>query len=255
VDIDGGSAAPGLTVIGAGNWSNYPVPVVDPDESGDDTYILKIVKVTDAGVASQLEVTTDYTYNFGTNTITIPESASGDTFKVYYSAGYYISGSDVWTDNDSDEPGVMADSCSIYLRSTNYLHQLQSVSVDITFDRNDVREIGNKEVVLRGVRNTTVRITLGRILDAFTIEEVLRGVAAGYDKIDVRKFLDNNILIIKMYTDETKSTFLMGYAFKDLAPTGVDNGIPLNEYVTRGVTLEGEEGVISNVEATLDNYS
>jgi len=239
-------------IIGAGDWANYPDPVADPDESGTATYMLKIVKVTAANVTTELELTTDYTYTDGTKTINIPGSASGDTFKVYYSAATYISGTDPWTDNDSDAAGLTADYCSIYLETTNYVYRLQSVSIDVTFDRNDVREIGNQNVVARGVRDINTRATLGRILEDWTIEEILRGGATDYPKLAIRKYSNNINLIVKIYSDETKDTFRLGYALTDLAPTGLENGAPVNDYVTRGVTLEGEAGFVTTVENDLD---
>ena len=238
--------------IGDGIWANYPTPIVDPDESGTDTYILKIVRVTAAGVTSELVETTNYTYSSVLSKVTIPASVSGDTYKVYYSAGSYITAQTPWTNNDADAGSLLAEHTSIYLETSNYVYRLQDVSIDVAFDRNDVREIGNDEVVLRGVRDVSTTVTLGRILDQWTVEEILRGVATNYPKINVRKFADNMNLIIKLYSDETKTTFLMGYAFTDLAPTSIDNGTTLNEYVTRGVTLEGEVGFVTTDESLLN---
>jgi hypothetical protein len=59
-------------------------------------------------------------------------------------------------------------------------------------------------------------------------------------------------LIIKLYSDEDKTNFLLGYAFTDIAPTSIDNGTTVNEYVTRGVVCEGEEGFVTTTEAELD---
>ncbi len=239
-------------IIGMGDFANYPAPIADPDESGTSTFILKLVKVTTANVASELTLTTDYTYDEGTTTITIPGSASGDTFKVYYSAGDYITGETPFVNNDNDAAGLVAEYCSIFLETTNFVFRLQSVAIDVTFDRNDIREIGNSNVVARGVRDINTRATLGRILETWTIEEVLRGVAADYPKINIRKFDDNINLIVKVFSDETKGTFLIGYALTDLAATGIDNGAPVNDYVTRGVTLEGEAGLVTTDESILD---
>ncbi len=239
-------------IIGMGVFANYPAPIADPDESGSSVFILKVVKVTSANVTTTLALTTDYTYNSGTTTITIPGSANGDTFKVWYSAGTYITGSNPFTNNDTDAAGLTAEMCSIYLSTTNYLFRLQNVSIDVTFDRNDIREIGSDQIVARGVRDINTRIVVGRLLEQWTIEEILRGVATDYPKIDIRKFIDEINLIIKIYSDETKGTFLLGYAFTDLAPTGLDNGAPVNDYITRGTTLEGEQGFVTTVENDLD---
>ena len=123
---------------------------------------------------------------------------------------------------------------------------MQSVAADITFDRFDVRDIGDKDIIQTGVRDVSCRLTLGRILDQWTIEEVLRGEVADYGKLDIRKFIDELNLIIYIYEDDTKSTLKTGYKFTDLAPVGLDDGTPLNEYVNRGVTLEGELGFVTN---------
>ena len=43
----------------------------------------------------------------------------------------------------------------------------------------------------------------------------------------------------------------MGYKITDLAPVGVDAGVPVSEYITQGVTLEGESGFITTVQGVL----
>ncbi len=245
------SSGAGHTIqFNTGTYVNYPIPIADPDESGSAAYILKIVKVTSAGIATELVLTTDYTYD-GSDTITIPGSANGDTFKVYYSAGTYIVGENPFTNNDIDAAGFLATQATIILKTSDQVYRLQSVGVDITMDRFDVREIGNNKVVSRGTRDITCRVTLGRILDEWTVEEVLRGVAPDYGKIDIRKFEDEIALLIKVYTDDNKGTFSIGYKFTDLAPVGLEAGTPVNDYVTRGVTLEGEGGFVTSNEGEM----
>ena len=226
-----------------------PAPAADPDNSGQ--FLFKVVKVS-AGSATLLEPGTGWSYD-GAGTLTINgASTAGDTILCWYSASTDISGNDNFVLNDTDVAGISADSCSIYLQSSNYLYRLQSVGIDTTFDRNDVKEIGSEDVVMRGVRDITNRITLGRILEQYTIEEILLGKAGeNYGIIDVSKFTSNMDLVIKIYKDNTKKDFLIGYKFFDLAPTGVDAGAPLNDYVTRGVTLECEAGLVTNQESVL----
>jgi hypothetical protein len=158
----------------------------------------------------------------------------------------------VFTDNDSDIGGHVADSVSIYLNVSNYVYRLQSVSIDVSFDRQDLKEIGNSEVVQRGVRNNTVRITLGRILESYTIEEILRGASSTYGQYSVRNYQDNISLQVKIFNNKTKSTFEIGYACPNLAVTGADISVPTKDYVNKGTTLEGEEMTISSVEATIN---
>jgi hypothetical protein len=240
-------------IIGSGSWATYPEPVLDPDVSAK--YILKVVRVR-AGVSTELVEGVDYSYNSGTKTIDVSlsgtPSVSGDIYKVWYTAATYISAVDPFTVNDSDMTCLPAENCSIYLATTNYLYRLQSVSIDVSFERNDQKEIGNSEVVARGIKSKTVNVTLGRTLETYTIEEVLRGKAGlSWGKIDPREFTDNLKLIVKMYSDKDKGTFKIGYSSTDLAATSLDATVPLDDYEGRTVTLSGETLNITNVEGSL----
>ena len=226
-----------------------PTVVADPDNSG--AYLFRVGRIR-SGTYTELTHGTDWSCD-GTDLTINGQSYSSDVIKYVYSASSYISGEEPFTENDSDAAGLTADSCSIYLVDTNnYVYKLQSVGIDVTFDRFDVKEIGNDDVVARGVRDRNISITLGRVLDQWTIEEILRGVAGlDFGKIDPRKFESNLTLIIKIYTSSTKSSFAIGYKFTDLAPTGLDAGVPLNDYLTRGVTLQCEDGAITTDENQL----
>ncbi|MCK9626554.1 MAG: hypothetical protein M0R23_08885 [Bacteroidales bacterium] len=228
-----------------------PSPVADPDNSGQ--YLFKVTRYNisdgttdtlkyEAGSGDPALGTDYYTYASGTLKV---HTAAGDVVRAYYSAATYVSGDSTFTNNDTDAAALEAKFCSVYLETSNYLYRLQSVAIDVTFNRFDVKEIGSKDVVQTGIRDVTTRATLGRILDQWTVEEVLRGEVADYGKLDIRKFGDNKNLIVKIYSDDGKGTFRMGYKLTDLAPIGVDDGTPLNDYVTRGVTLEGESGFVS----------
>lgn len=242
-------------VIGSGSFSSYPDPVEDLDNSGQ--YIYRATRTRSGSTevmnyAATNSTDLDYEWDNGTTTFTPYNPQSGDIYKIYYGATTYVSGSDPFTENDSDSAGLSADSFSIYFTASDYVYRLQSVNIDVSFDRQDVKEIGNSEVVARGIREKTVNITLGRILEDHSIEEILRGVnGSSYTKIDVRNFTDNNKLIIKAYSNKTKSTFLMGYSFTNLSPISVDAGAPTSDYITRGVTLEGESGTITSSEGSL----
>jgi hypothetical protein len=236
-------------VIGSGGFSTYPDPVALPDESGAK-YFIRALRVR-SGVTTELTEGTDYTFATLTGLITIAASAASDLFKFYYTATTYISGADPFTNNDSDLAGIKADCVSIYLQTSNYVYRLQSVAVDVSFDRQDIKEIGNSEVVSRGVREKTVKITLGRILENYTIEQILRGATSGYGQYDVREFQDDIKLTITIYSSSAKTTFKMGYSFTDLSPTNKDEGVPTKDYVTSGNTLEGESCTISSVEGSL----
>lgn len=226
-----------------------PTPILDPDNSGK--FLLRVVKIS-GGSASELTHGTQWSYN-GSGTLTINGSSTlGDVIWVTYSATSYVTGLSTFTNNDTDAAGIAADACDIFLVTGTRVARLQSVSVETSFDRRDIKEIGTKDVVARGARDITNRITLGKIIEDYTIEEYLRGKqGTSYGKIDVRNFLDNISLVIKTYSSSTKSSFLLGYKFTDLAPVNRDTGTPLNDYITAGVTLEGETGFVTTVNAVL----
>ena len=221
-------------------------PAEDPDNAGK--YMFRVVRIR-SGVTTELVETTDYSYSDGDKELTIVSIESGDVIKSYYSSA--TAPDTQFTLNDADPAGLVGDSVSIYLYipgsgkpgTSDYLYRLQSVTLDVSFDREDVREIGNKEVVQRGVRTSTVTVTLGRILEDFTVEEVLRGETTC--KIDVEKLSDEIALIIKVFDDNTKGTFKYGFKATGLTPTEIRGGAGVNEYVRKDSTLEGEELIIS----------
>jgi len=180
-------------------------PVENPENAG--TYMFRVVRVR-AGVTTELTRTTDYSYDDGTKVLTITSIQASDVIKYWYSSG--TAPDTQFTLNDSDVAGIVGDSVSIYLyipgsgspSSSDYIYRLQNVTLDVRFDREDIREIGNREIVARGVRNNTVTVTLGRILEQFTIEDVLRGSDLGV--IDVQNLSDEVALIIKIYDENTK---------------------------------------------------
>jgi hypothetical protein len=224
---------------------NDPSPATNPDESGNDGYILRVVRVR-AGVTTELVYATDYSFA-PPSTLSINSALTNDVYKVYYSATAYIGGASMFTNNDSDPAAIMADCASIWLQTTNYLYRVQSVGINVTFDRTDYKEVGNSIVVQRGIRNKTVTVTLGRILEAYTIEQALRGVASTYGFINPRRFSDSNRLTVQIFSDATKGVFKQEYRMIGLTPTALDAGNTVDEYINRGVTLEGEDLTISNV--------
>lgn len=228
--------------------SGIPTPAEDPDNSGK--YILRVVRVR-GGISTVLTPTTDYSYSNTTKILTIVSVEAGDIIKYTYTSA---DAPDVqFTPNDVDASALLGDCASIYLyipasgkpSASDYIYRLQSINLEARFDREDVREIGNKNVVQRGIRTKTVTATLGRILEQFTIEEVLRGEVAGFGKIDVEKFSDQVALIIKIFTDNTKSTLAYGLKATGMTATELRGGVNVGEY-TRGETvLEGENLIIT----------
>jgi hypothetical protein len=238
-------------VIGTAPYANYPDPVLDPDTSA--TYIQKIIRLR-AGIDTLLIEGTDYTYDNGTTTITFTpgSTVAGDKYKVFYTAGVYITGEEPFVNNDADMSCLPAENLSIYMATNEYLYRLQSVAIDVTFERQDIKEIGNSEVVASGIKTKTVTVTLGRILETFTIEEILLGkTGLDWGKINPRNFADDITLIVKCYSDRTKTQFKMGYKITNLSPTSLNAGVPLDDYATRQAVMEAEEMIITNDENEL----
>ena len=224
-------------------------PVLDPDTTS--TYMLRVVRVTAAGVSSVLVDGTDFTYTDGTKTLAITSITADDVIKYWYTSG--TAPTTQFTDNDTDAAGLMGDCASIYLyvpasgspTSSDYIYRLQSVGLDVRFDREDLREIGNKDVVLRGVKNTTVTATLGRKVEQWTIEEALRGAIADYGKIDVEEFSDELALIVKIFSDNTKTTLAYGVVCTGMSPTSVNVSPSVGNYTDGETTIEGTSFTIS----------
>lgn len=229
--------------------SATPTPAEDPDNAG--IYMLRVVRVTALGVSTELTNVTDYQYSDVTKILTITTVATGDVIKYWYTSA--DAPAVQFTPNDVDASALLGDCASIYLyvpasgkpSASDYIYRLQSITLETRFDREDQREIGNKNVVQRGIKTKTVTATLGRILEQFTIEEVLRGEVAGYGKIDIEKFVDTVALIVKVYSDNTKSTFKYGFVATGMTPTEIRGGANVGEYVNGETALEGESLMIT----------
>jgi len=240
------------------------VPAIDPDvpsgKTNAEKYIMRVVRLR-GGSVTELDLSTDVTYDPGTQDLTITSGVqAGDKYKIWHTSA--TAPATIFVPNTADPSALIADSVSIYLyipgsgspSASDYLYRLQSATVDVTFDRQDVKEIGNKKIVQRGINNKTVSVALGRVLEQFSIEEVLRGQAPGYGKLDVEKLTDKASLIIKIYADNTKSSLLYGFKADNLSPTDVNNAANINAYVNGENTIQGEQLIISSDNAQLGNF-
>jgi len=240
-----------IAISHSGTYSSYPVPVLDPDTSAN--YIIRIMR-NRSGVDTQLVQGTDFTYNSANQHITFTAAATSDTYKIWYTAASYISGAVPFVDNNSDVYGIPAEQVSIFLNTGNYVYRLQSAKISVKFTREDLKEIGNTQIVTRGIKDKTVTVTLGRNLETFTIEQLLRGVSSTYGKIDASMFSNNvggSKLFVYMYDSKLKTNFKLGYTCANLSPTSLSATTPLNAYETRQVTMEGENLLITNLLANM----
>jgi len=221
-------------------------PVEDPNNSG--VYMLRVVRVR-SGASTELVRGTDFNYDSVAEELRVEVCEVGDVIKIWHTS---VTAPDVqFTENDIDASALLGDSASIYLYvpatggdlASGYVYRLQSVTLDVRFDREDIREIGNKNVVSRGIRNSTVTVTLGQILEDFTVEDALNGSDIGI--IDVENLSDEVTLIVKIFSDNTKGTFKYGFKATGLTPTELRGGAGVNEYVRKDNTLEGESLIVS----------
>jgi hypothetical protein len=231
-----------------------PVAVVNPD-TGEAMY--RVLRVRDVGTddenTTDLVYGVDFTYLGGV--LTVLNCETGDVIKVYYTASSYITGQEYHSLNDIDACALHAYCASIYLIdgvTTKYLYRVGSLSLDASFDRLDVKEIGNIETVETGIRSKSVRVTLNGLVKDYAIEEMLRGVAdQNYGLIDMTKFSDTITLVVKIYDDSDKTTFKIGYQIDNLSVTANETGIPVNDFITKSVTLESDNMLITTNESKL----
>lgn len=257
VEHDAGSGSDDVVDLSA------RVPAIDPDvpagKTNAEKYIYRIARIR-SGVSTELDLSADVSYDTGNQELTINGVQAGDKYKIWHTSS--TAPSTLFTPNTADASALVADSVSVYLyipgsgspSASDYLYRLQSVGMDVTFDRQDVKEIGNKRVVQRGINKKTVNFKLGRILEQFTLDEVLRGEAPGYGKIDVEKLTDKASVIIKFFSDNTKETLLYGMKADNLSPTDLSNGAGINAYVNADDTIEGESLIISSDNTQLGNF-
>ncbi len=232
---------------------NSPTPQPDPDNSGK--FIIRVVRTSTnlptSGtlLSTELNWGTDWSYD-GVQNLTINNAYAGDVFWVWYSASSYLPGQVPFIYNNADVPVLTAECASIYLGSGNYVYRLQSVSIDCTLSRKDIREIGNYQIVSEGVDDYNTKVTIGRVLETFTVEEFLRNtpLSGTGTKLDPRKFGSNFGLYVNIYSANTKlaSQYKMSYVCTDLAPTKKDIGSTVQQYVTAGTTLEGQTFFVTN---------
>lgn len=210
--------------------------------SGD--YIFRVLRVR-SGVVSELVETTDWTYNSGTSTLTVTGGVAGDIIKAYYpSSTAYAT---TWTDNDVDPDLLLAEYCEIRLKvgSDTRIYRLQSVGIDVSFDRADYKEIGNSEVVQRGVNDKTVTVALDRFSEDFALEDILASDTT-YPYIDPRDFAENIQMQVLIYNEKAHTSFKIGYLITGLSPVSVGTTQDVQAYNQRTANLESDNLKISD---------
>jgi len=239
--------------ISGGDWTytvSDPSAIEDPSNAG--TYILRVDRVR-SGTSTTLNAGNGTNqYEYSAPILTVHDAQIGDSYRIYYTAGSYIGGTNLWTDEDTAPGATLAYNVKLLIGSTE-LSKIQSCSIDVRFEREDWKELGNKEVVQRGVRDRTVTITLPRLLEDYTLEELLLGESSGHGHIDIEDFLDTLTFRLKVYTTDAKSSFAWGMKVINCSPTEVKTPISIDNYTNRDLTLESESFTLSDSEATIDS--
>ena len=248
VEDDAASGVSGSYVIDVSD----PAPVEDPNNSG--VYILQLYRIR-SGSATELSLTTDYTYNNATKEITISSAQAGDNYRIWYSAGSYGSAGDPTELNNVDGCYLKADSVTVLVddgvHAAVELDLLTSLSISATLNRIDEGVLGSDEKVLRDIETIEVALSLdGRIKDS-TIEEVLMG-EAGQDQgiIDYSLFEEVSV-VVKIYEDSTKSAFKIGYKMTGLSFSDSSRDFDANAFGTKPISLSGTNLLITTDEGNL----
>ena len=227
-------------------------PVAVEWASGD--YVFRVLRVR-AGVVSELLEDTvvayaNDTWRYSAGDVIVQSCLTSDIVKVYYeSSTAYAT---TWTDNNVDSDFLKAEACEIYMKvgTGTRIYKLQTVGIDVSFERTDYKEIGNSEVVQRGVKSKTVAISLDRFAEDQILEDILAGDTT-YPYIDPRDFSETIQVMVKVFSDKTHTTFKMGYLMSNATPTSVNFSQPIEDYHKRTSTLECDNLKISNEESEI----
>lgn len=239
----------------SGNYDivlNDPAPVEDPNNSGD--YMLQVYRIR-SGEATELVKTTDYTYNNGTNTLTILSALASDHYRIWYSAASYGTAGDPFVENDIDDCYIKADSVTVLIDDgTNpavELTRLTAFSIDATLNRIDEGVVGSDEKIIKDVESSEVSVSLSGYNKNSLIEEVLMNQAGqSWGIIDVSRFGEVDV-IVKIYEDSTKSTFKIGYKMTGLTFDDKSKDYTANEFGDKSVNLSSDNLLITDSEGDL----
>ena len=229
---------------------NDPEPAANPNLSG--TYLYRVTRKRGSTI-TELTRGTDYTYTNATNVLDILSATSDDIIEASYTAAAWSAAGDPTSVNDTDSYKINADSVTVTLESADQaveveLDKLTALNIVATLNRIDEAVIGKKAKELKEVQDYSVNITLdGRVKDA-TLEEVLMGKAGlNWPVVDVDNFATDLVMRMKVYSDETKTTFLHGYKVTGLFYSDTARDANANEFWAKGVTLQSDNLKISDV--------
>jgi len=241
----------------SGTSGNYvidvsdPAPVVDPNNAG--VYILALWRIR-SGTATQLSLTTDYTYNNSTHEITILSASANDNYRIWYTAASYGTSGDPTAFNSVDDYYLGAENVTVTIddgtNSAVELDKLTSLSITATFNRTEVGKIGSTSK-FRDVESYDVSVSLGGFIKDSTVQEALMTQAGqNWGIIDYSEFNTVDI-IVKIYETSSKSNFLIGYKATNLDFSDDSNDKNANTNSEQSIILTGDSLKISTTEGDL----
>ena len=244
------------SVTGSGVVEEAIVLSPAPVAYASGAYIFRVLRER-AGVVVDLTPFEDETvtpaantwgYNNGTTTIIVQSCIAGDLIKVYYeSATAYTT---TWTDSDTVPEMLLAEYCEIYLKfaTSQKIYRIQSVGIDATFERTDYSEVGTFEKVQYGVKSQTVRISLNRYIEGFSLEDILASETS-YPYVNPVDFADDIQVMVKIFGEREHTNFKMGYLMQQVSPTAIGTSLTVQDYIKATTTLECDNIKISDVES------
>ena len=239
--------------VGSGVSGNYTIDVSDPapkeDPNNSGQYILRIDR-TRSGTTTTLELTTDYTYNNSSKEITILSAITDDVYNVYYSSDSFGTSGDPTTVDPCSDPNHIKGSYVTVLISdgTNEVEMdlLTSLSISATLNRVDESVIGNDERILREISDTPVTVSLsGRVKTSTFAEAFMGKLSLNHGITDVKEYIDTVKVTVKVYSDASKSSFLIGYQVDNLSFASDSSKFTANEFGTIDLTASSDEILIT----------
>ncbi len=242
----------------SGTSGNYvidvsdPAPVEDPNNAG--IFILRIDR-TRTGETVTLAEPTDYTFNDGSDEITIIDGQTGDVYNVYYSASSFGSAGDPTSIDNDSICFLKAENVTILISdqvTELEMDRLSSLTLTATLNRIDENVIGNNERILREISDTPVVVDFSGRVKRFRGEKAFMNQLADTEVISsVKLFNDNVKVTIKIYDNADKDTFLIGYQVDNLSYTDGSFSSTANEFSTMDISAQSDDVLITATEGNL----
>lgn len=225
------------------------IPATDPNNSG--AYMLRVDR-TRSGETETLVLGTDYTYTVSGEVLNIVSALTGDVYNIYYSSNAFTDPTSV---DSATDCFIKADSVTVLISDGNEeisLDLLTSLSISASVERIDEGVIGNNEKILKEISSTPVTVSLsGRVKASEILEAFMGHLDDEWGITDTTRFLDNVRVTVKIYSDATKSTFLLGYQTSGLSFTDDTQDFTANEFGTVDVNASSTNLLITTTEADL----